>query len=147
MPRFAICGMALMCALCLALTGAAAAQDADAFLQKIIESYDLLEAGQLDQAEKLYTELLKTHPGDPLVLNNLAAVLVKQGKLKEARSRLEQALPMAKGYKVKVNQVCEVGGVCLAFRPLAREYGNQDLEPLVRLNLDMVKARLAETGK
>jgi hypothetical protein len=38
--------------------------------------------------------------------------------------------------------VCDVEGICLAFRPLQEVYGEQDLAPLVQLNLEMVKARL-----
>jgi tetratricopeptide (TPR) repeat protein len=138
--------LALFFGLVLAGAGLVQAQSADPFLDQLIRSYDLLEAGKLDQARQIYDELLKTRPGDPLVLNNLAALLVKQGKLAEAAAHLEKALPKAKGYKVRVNQVCDAGGVCLAFRPLALEYGNQDLEPLVRLNLEMVQARLRAAG-
>jgi len=49
----------------------------------------------------------------------------------------------AKGYKVKVNRVIEVNSLCLAFRPLQAECGDQELEPLIRLNIDMVKAKVA----
>ncbi len=106
-----------------------------------IESYDLLEAGKLDKAQEIYHKILSEDPGNPLALNNLAAIKVKQKKYGEALKLLDQALPRAQGYKVKVNKVCDVEGVCLAFRPLALEYGNQDLEPLIRLNIQMVKAK------
>lgn len=47
-----------------------------------------------------------------------------------------------------VNRVCDVDRICLAFRPGAVEYGTQDLEPLIALNIDMVKARIAcQKGK
>jgi hypothetical protein len=52
-------------------------------------------------------------------------------------------LVKAKGYQVKVNRVCEIDGVCLAFRPLQEEYGDQDLKPLVRLNMQMLRAKMA----
>jgi len=109
----------------------------------MIQSYDLLEAGKVDQAQKIYEQVLQEDPGNPLALNNLGAVMVKKGKYKEALSYLNQALPKAKGYKVMVNRVCEVDGVCLAFRPLQEVYGNQELEPLVRLNIQMVQGKLA----
>jgi hypothetical protein len=35
-------------------------------------------------------------------------------------------------------------GLCLAFRPLEAVYGDQDLAPLVQLNLNLVKAKVAE---
>jgi len=142
MRRPSILGLIVTTALTLLAPGTLPAQGADTLTARIIQSYDLLEAGQPDQARKIYEELLQTHPGDPLVLNNLAAVLVKQGKFKEAAAYLEKALPVAKGYKVRVNRVCDVEGICLAFRPLAAAYGDQDLEPLVKLNLEMVRGKL-----
>src|SRR4030042_2921024 len=78
----------------------------------MIRSYDLLEAGKVDEAQKIYEQVLKDDPGNPLALNNLGAVMVKKGKYQEALGYLQQALPQAKGYKVMVNRVCEVGGVC-----------------------------------
>jgi len=109
----------------------------------MIRSYDLLEAGKVDEAQKIYEQVLKDDPGNPLALNNLGAVMAKKGKYQEALAYLQQALPQAKGYKVMVNRVCEVNGVCLAFRPLQEVYGNQDLEPLVRLNIQMIQGKMA----
>ncbi|MBM4273137.1 MAG: tetratricopeptide repeat protein [Deltaproteobacteria bacterium] len=119
------------------------ARTPDELTQMFIASYDLLEAGKLDQAQEIYQKILGKDPGNPLALNNLAAIKVKQKKYDEALKLLEQARSRAKGYKVKVNKVCDVDGVCLAFRPLAVAYGDQDLEPLVRLNLLLVKAKMA----
>jgi tetratricopeptide (TPR) repeat protein len=112
-------------------------------MQKLVESYDLLEAGKLDQAEARFQEILRLDPGNPLALNNLGYIMVKERKFPEALKYLEQALPRAQGYKVRINRVCDADGICLAFRPLEEVYGEQDLAPLVQLNLEMVKARLA----
>jgi tetratricopeptide (TPR) repeat protein len=114
---------------------------------KLIKSYDLLEAGQLDQAKEIYHKILQEHPDNPLALNNLAAILVKQKDYQRAMNYLEKALPRAKDYKVMVNKVCEVEGICLAFRPLAVEYGDQELEPLIRLNMEMLQGKVAAAGK
>jgi tetratricopeptide (TPR) repeat protein len=100
----------------------------------------------VDEAQKIYEQVLKEDPGNPLALNNLAAIMVKKGQDQAALSYLQQALPRAKGYKLKINGVCALNGVCLAFRPLQEVYGNQDLEPLIRLNLQMVKAKMAAPG-
>jgi tetratricopeptide (TPR) repeat protein len=133
----------MVAALSLALAGPGLAQ-ADASLNKmLVESYDLLEAGNLAQAQKIYEQILKQDPGNPLALNNLGAIKVKEDQLPEALAYLSQALPRARGYKLKVNRVCDIQGICLAFRPLETVYGNQDLEPLVQLNLSLVKAKLA----
>ena len=129
--------------LLLAWSSAALAQGDAKITQMLVESYDLLEAGRLDQAKAIFRDILQRDPGNPLALNNLAAVMVKEKKYQEALHYLEQALSRAKGYKVRVNRVCAVDGLCLAFRPLQEVYGNQDLAPLVQLNIDMVKARLA----
>jgi Tfp pilus assembly protein PilF len=134
----------MVAALGLALAGPVRAQ-ADAGLTKmLVESYDLLEAGKLAQAQKIYEQILKQDPGNPLALNNLAAIKVKENRFSEALVLLSLALPRAQGYKLKVNRVCDVQGLCLAFRPLESVYGDQDLALLVQLNLSLVKARLAE---
>lgn len=140
-PRLVI--MSLVLGLLTAWSGAVLAQ-ADAQITRMLaESYDLLEAGKLDQAKAVFRRILQQDIGNPVALNNLGAVMVKEKKYQEALHYLEQALPRARGYKVKVNRVCAVDGICLAFRPLQEVYGDQDLEPLVQLNIDMVKARLA----
>ena len=121
----------------------ASAQGGGKLTQMMIRSYDLLEAGKVDEAQRIYEQVLKEDPDNPLALNNLGAIMVTKGKDAEALAFLQQALLKAKGYKVKVNRVCDVGGVCLAFRPLQEVYGDQDLEPLIRLNIQMVKGKMA----
>jgi tetratricopeptide (TPR) repeat protein len=135
----------LVAALGLALAGPVWA---DAGLTKmLVKSYDLLEAGKWAEAEKIYEQILKQDPGNPLALNNLGAIKVKEHKYPEALSYLSQALDRAQGYKIQVNRVCDVEGICLAFRPLEAVYGNQDLAPLVQLNLSLVKAKIAAEKK
>jgi tetratricopeptide (TPR) repeat protein len=142
MKRPALNLVRLLLALTLCWPGLALGQGNDDITGMLVRSYDLLEAGKVDQAQKIFEEILQKHPGEPLALNNLAAVMVKKGKYRQALDYLEEALPRAKGYKVQVNRVCDVKGVCLAFRPLAVEYGNHDLEALIRLNIEMIKAKL-----
>ena len=137
----------MIAALGLVPAGPARAQ-ADANLTRmLVKSYDLLEAGQLAQAQKIYQQILKQDPGNPLALNNLGAIKVKEDKFREALAYLQQALPRAQGYKIKVNKVCDVQGLCLAFRPLEAVYGNQDLAALIQLNISLVKAKLAAEKK
>jgi len=133
--------------LVLALPGWLYAQKQDDLTQKLVQSYDLLEAGRLDEAKQLYQGILQEYPDNPLALNNLAAILVKEKDYQGAMNYLEKALPRAKGYKVLVNKVCEVEGICLAFRPLAAEYGNQELEPLIQLNVQMLKSTMGAKGQ
>lgn len=124
--------------------GAAGVQAQEELLPKLALSYDLLEAGKLKEAKRIYLEILDRHPDHPLVLNNLAYIQVREGDLAAARVSLERALMRAKGYRIKVNKVCAVDGICLAFRPGGPPYGDQDLEPLVLLNLELVKNELAK---
>jgi len=119
------------------------AQSRDTLNQQLVKSYDLLEAGRLEEARKIFEDILRKRPGEPLALNNLAALLVKQGRYEKAVGLLERALKGAQGYRLKVNQVCDLSGLCLAFRPALAEYGDRDLAPLVKINLELVKAKLA----
>ena len=131
----------------LALAGPVRAQTDSGLTKMLVESYDLLEAGKLAEAQKIFEQILKQDPGNPLALNNLGAIKVKENQFPEALSYLSQALPRAQGYKLKVNRVCDMQGLCLAFRPLEAVYGDQDLAPLVQLNLSLVRAKLAEEKK
>jgi len=137
----------MVAALGLALAGPVRAQ-ADAGLTKLlVESYDLLEAGKLAEAQKIYEQILKQDSGNPLALNNLGAIKVKENQFPEALTLLSQALPRAQTYKLKVNRVCDMKGLCLAFRPMEGVYGDQDLAALVQLNLSLVKGKVAEKKK
>jgi len=142
LPRLTV--LPLLVSLLLAWATSAQGQGDQAKIQQMLmESYDLLEAGKLDQAKSIFEKLLQQDPDNPLVLNNLAAVMAKEQKYGEALNYLEKALPRARGYRVKVNRVCGAEDLCLAFRPAEEVYGDQELAPLVQLNLEMVKARLA----
>ena len=142
MKRTSIKILSLVLALVICGAGLAFAATKDApkdVNAMLLKSYDLLEQGKFDDAEKMINQVLAKDPGNPLALNNLAAVMVKKKKFDKADTYLNQALPRAKGYMVQINRVCQVGGICLAFKPVAGGTGNQELAPLVLLNIDMVK--------
>lgn len=105
----------------------------------LMTSFEMMEKGKFDQAQKLLDKVLAKDPGNPLALNNMAAIMVKQNKFDKADTYLNQSLARAKGYMVQVNRVCQVRGICVAFKPAAGGSGNQELEPLVKMNIDMVK--------
>jgi len=146
MNRLKVQIIAALLVLSLGVPGALARNQAEEF-QRTVQGYDMLEAGKLGQAQQLYEQVLREDPGNPMALNNLGAIMVKQRKYREALDYLEKALPRAKDYQVRVNRVCDVEGICLAFRPLEEEYGNQDLEPLIKLNLEMVRGKLQASPK
>jgi tetratricopeptide (TPR) repeat protein len=140
--------MALVFGLVGLFGGSACAQIGDLGLRRaLVQSYDLLEAGKLAEAKQLCEEILEQHPNNPLALNNLGAIYVREKDYQRALNCLERALPQARGYKALINRVCDVEGVCLAFRPAAVEYGNHELEPLIAANIAMVKAKFAASRK
>ena len=49
------------------------------------------------EAKAIFRDILQQDPGNPLALNNLGAVMVKEKKYQEALNYLEQALPRAEG--------------------------------------------------
>jgi tetratricopeptide (TPR) repeat protein len=105
----------------------------------LMTSFEMMEKGKFEAAQKLLDKVLAKDPGNPLALNNMAAIMVKQNKFDKADTYLNQSLARAKGYMVQVNRVCQVRGICVAFKPAAGGSGNQELEPLVKMNIDMVK--------
>jgi hypothetical protein len=105
----------------------------------LLDSYDLIEKKQYKKADALLDKILVKDPGNPLALNNKASVMVAEKKFDKADTYLNEALPKSKGYMVQVNRVCSVGNICLAFKPVAGGTGNQDLEPLIKVNIEMVK--------
>ena len=113
----------------------------------LFASFDLMEKGKMPQAQKMLEDVLKKDPGNPLALNNLAAVMVKMKKFDKADTYLNQAMPRAKGYMVQINRVCQVDGICVAFKPVTAGTGNQELAPLVMLNIEMVKAYMTQELK
>ena len=132
--------------LLLALPVLALAQADGVLAQKINAGYDLLEQGKFDQAQKIYEEILKQQPGHPIALNNLAAISCKQGKFEQALAQLNLALPQAKkGYKITLNRVCNVDGVCAAYRMSTDRFGEDNLEDLIKSNILMVNMAASQS--
>jgi tetratricopeptide (TPR) repeat protein len=124
--------------------GLARAQEKDEVARRLDAGFALLEAGNYEQAQKIYEGLLKKDPTQPLVLNNLAAIMVKRGKYKLALQYLQRALPRAKGFKVAINRVCNIDSVCAACRVSDKEFGSEDLERVVKSNILMVGVAKSE---
>jgi tetratricopeptide (TPR) repeat protein len=139
MKRKALC-LVLVLVFCTAGLAFAAKEKGEMDVNKMLmSSFEMMEKGKFKEAQKVLEKVLQKDPGNPLALNNLAAVMVKMKKFDKADTYLNQSLPRAKGYMVQVNRVCQVGGICLAFKPVTAGTGNQELAPLVMLNIDMVK--------
>ena len=143
---------AIVIAVALALCGAGAAfaakaQKAQQFdvTAALLQSYDLIEKYQYKKADAILDNILKHDPGNPIALNNKAAIMVAERKFDKADTLLKQALANTKGEVVQVNRVCSVGNICLALKPASGAMGTQGLGPLIRLNLDMVKGFMTST--
>jgi predicted Zn-dependent protease len=113
--------------------------------QALVEAYNLIEKQQYKKAEALLTQVLAKDPGNPLALSDKAAILVAQKKFDQAETCLKQAMPRAKGYLIQADKMCAVGKICLAFKPAAASTTNQELAPLLKTNIEMIKFMAAST--
>ena len=138
MPQIALRILFFILGLSLAAAGPALAQGDAAVAARINAGYDLLEQGKYAEARKVYEEVLKQQPEHPLALNNLAAISCKQRKYDEALGLLKKALPQAGGYKITLNRVCSVEGVCAAYRMSTDNSGQENLEDVIKSNMVMV---------
>jgi tetratricopeptide (TPR) repeat protein len=139
--------MAMLLGLALATWSPAWAQVAPDLAAQLNSGYEMLERGELDQAQKLYEEMVRRDPGNPVALNNLAAILARKGRYDEALIHLNQALGRAKGYRGLVDRVCDLESVCTAFRVSQDSMVGGDLEDLIKSNILMVKMASASTRR
>ena len=122
--------MAIVVAIVLCGAGASFAQKAkpvekeEGFGKALLDSYDLIEQKKYKEADALLDKVLAKDPGQPLALNNKAAIMVYEKKFDKADTYLNKALSTAKGYMIQVNRVCTVGNICLAFKPVTGGAGN-----------------------
>jgi tetratricopeptide (TPR) repeat protein len=144
MLRPALKYMALMLVLAgFFLAGAARAQSELDLAARLNTGYEMLEKGELDRARQLYEEMLRKYPGNPVALNNLAAILARRGKYEAALSLLTEALGRARGYRVRVDRVCDLESICSAARVAQDHMVGGDLEDLIRSNILMVRMAAA----
>jgi len=87
------------------------------------KGYDLLKEGKYDAAKFEFETALQRDRYNPFALNNLAAISVHQGKLKDAMAFLTDASTHADQYLDKVQQTCFVNGLCNAVKPARGTWG------------------------
>ena len=63
------------------------------------EAWDAIERSDLEKAEKLMRKALKGHAGDPVLWNDLALILWRREKLREAEKAFESALVLEPLYE------------------------------------------------
>jgi tetratricopeptide (TPR) repeat protein len=130
---------AIMLGLAWFMGGVGWAQTEGDLAARLNSGYEMLERGEIDRAQKVYEEMLRKYPGNPVALNNLAAILARKGNYEEALTVLNQALSRAKGYQVMVDRVCDLESVCTAVRVGRDHMVGGDLEDLIKSNILMVK--------
>ena len=90
--------------------------DVDSYLQQspnnieaLFLKANLLEQNKdMEQAERLYRDLIKAYPAAPEPYNNLASLLVIKGKLSEAQLLLEKAMRTHSGYATVYDNLSQI---------------------------------------
>lgn len=91
-------GVLLVSVLFLASSLLAAVAAENEIAARFSQAQDLVQQGQSERAIQAYQSIIDTNPDIPEAYNNLAAIYLKQKKIKLAKSVLEQGLTAHKGY-------------------------------------------------
>jgi Tfp pilus assembly protein PilF len=106
--------------------------------------YDEMRGGNAEAAQMQFEKVLKIDRYNPYALNNLAVLLEKQGKLKEAMAYLLEAETHASEYLQKPDELCDVGGICMAVKPSRLMGGKSSIAPLVHGNINLLKIKMGK---
>lgn len=106
--------------------------------------YDEMKAGNADAAKYQFEKVLKGDSNNPYALNNLAVLLEREGKLKQAMAYLLQAETHAAEYLQKPDEICDIGGICMAMKPSRLMGGKSSIAPLVHGNINLLKIKLGK---
>lgn len=77
----------------------------DNALAALARAYALQQAGDLDAAERVYTEVLATHPDDPTALINGGALALQRGQIDAAIDRFERVVALAPANTIAHNNL------------------------------------------
>lgn len=91
-------GGILLSLLLLSNSLSAATTDENVIVKKFSQAQELVKQGRTIQAIQAYQLIINLNPNVPEAYNNLAALYLKQKKIKQAKSILEQGLTAHKGY-------------------------------------------------
>jgi tetratricopeptide (TPR) repeat protein len=109
----------------------------------ISKGYDLMRDGKYEAAQFEFETALKRDRYNPFALNNLAALMEKQGKMKEALAFLTDAQTNAKDYFDKVDQTCFVGGLCAGVKPVKIVGPTSTIAPIIAENMKKLQEKMA----
>jgi Flp pilus assembly protein TadD len=111
----------------------------------LAKGYEFLQEGKYEAAKYEFGKAAERDSLNPFALNNLAALLEREGKLNDALANLKDAATHAAEYKDKVVQTCFVGGLCTAVKP-AREMGpTSTIAPIIQENIQKLQNKIAQT--
>ena len=99
--------------------------------------------GKYEAAQYEFETALKKDRYNPFALNNLAALMEKQGKMKEAMAFLTDAQAHAKEYFDKVEQTCFVGGLCAGVKPVKIVGPTSSIAPIIAENMKKLQDKMA----
>jgi Flp pilus assembly protein TadD len=140
----AVAALVLTCSLALAQPKGAALMAEDVFTP-LTKGYDLFRDGKYEAAQHEFEAALKADRYNPFALNNLATLMERQGKLKDAMAFLTDAQTHAADYKDKLEQTCFVGGLCAAAKPVKIVGPTSMIATVVADNMAKLKDKIAKT--
>jgi hypothetical protein len=98
--------------------------------------------GNLQGAKSACEATLKQYPGNPVALNNLGCVAMKEGNYGKACGYFQEAMPKARGYRMQVNSMSTANDLCTAVEPYRCGTGACDLGPIAQTNYNMARTKL-----
>lgn len=104
--------------------------------------YCKFKEGNLQAAQAEYEAVLKQHPGNPVALNNMGCLAVKEGNYGKACGYFQECQAKAHGYKMQVNSLCSANDLCTAVEPYKCGTGPTDLGEISTTNYNMARTKL-----
>jgi tetratricopeptide (TPR) repeat protein len=137
----------LMCLLGLVPVAAQPHLCTDEVFAPLSLGYEALRAGKDDAARLEFEKVINIDRYNPFALNNLAVLAERQGKLKEAMAYLLEAETYAAEYKHKPDEVCDLGGLCLAVVPATNKSNTSSIASLIHSNINLLRIKIGKVDK
>ena len=102
---------------------------------KLNEALAMQRAGRLDDAERIYREILAAHPADAGMMNNLANILKDSGRIEQAVDMCREALRLRPDdarihsslcYKVHFHPDFNRRALCEELKQFNERFGQRD---------------------
>lgn len=133
--------------ICLAGPAPVAAQPhlcTEAVFAPLAQGFEALRAGQDEAARVEFEKVIRIDRYNPFALNNLAVLAERQGKLQEAMAYLLEAETYAAEYTHKPEEICEMGGLCLAVVPATNKSERSSIASLIHSNINLLRNKIGK---